>query len=135
MTKQEAIHNIITYAYAEAGSLPQKVAESFDVVVTAIRQQEKEEASRVIRRVDNLGRIVLPREVRNLLGISDGTPMEICVSNGRVILKRYCAEDVLSSMVGVLAESLEERSEDLEKGKAEDIRQHIREIQKLLKKN
>ena len=135
MTKQEAIHNIITYAYVEAETLPQKVAESFDVVVTAIRQQEKEEASRVIRRVDDLGRIVLPREVRNLLGISDGTPMEICVSNGRVILKRYCAEDVLSSMVGVLAESLEERSEDLEKGKAEDIRQHIREIQKLLKKN
>lgn len=69
--------NIKTYAYVEAETLPQKVAESFDVVVTAIRQQEKEEASRVIRRVDDLGRIVLPREVRNLLGISDGTPMEI----------------------------------------------------------
>ena len=107
MTKQEAIHNIITYAYVEAETLPQKVAESFDVVVTAIRQQEKEEASRVIRRVDDLGRIVLPREVRNLLGISEGTPMDIYMSNGRVILKRYCAEDALSRLVGIFAESLE----------------------------
>lgn len=135
MTKQEAIHNIITYAYAEAESLPQKVVESFDVAVTAIRQQEKEETSGVIRRVDELGRIVLPKEIRNVLGISDGTPMEICVSNGRVVLKRHYAEDALSSVVSILAESLEERSEDLEKGKAEDIRRHVREIQKLLKKN
>lgn len=100
-----------------------------------IFRQEKEETSGVIRRVDELGRIVLPKEIRNVLGISDGTPMEICVSNGRVVLKRHYAEDALSSVVSILAESLEERSEDLEKGKAEDIRRHVREIQKLLKKN
>ena len=135
MTKQEAIHNIVAYAYAEAETLPQKVAESFDVVATAIRQKEKEEMSGVVRRVDEMGRIVLPKEIRNVLGISEGTPMDIYMSNGRVILKRYCAEDALSSLVGIFAESLEERSEDLEKGKAEDIKQHVREIQKLLKKN
>ena len=106
-----------------------------DIMIVCPYCEHENVASGVIRRVDDLGRIVLPREVRNLLGISDGTPMEICVSNGRVILKRYCAEDALSSMVRIFAESLEERSEDLEKGKAEDIKQHVREIQKLLKKN
>lgn len=100
-----------------------------------IFRQEKEETSGVIRRVDELGRIVLPKEIRNVLGISEGTPMDIYMSNGRVILKRYCAEDALSSLVGIFAELLEERSEDLEKGKVEDIRQHVRDIQKLLKKN
>ena len=42
-------------------------------------------ATGIIRRVDDLGRIVLPKEVRRKLGISEGTPMEIYVSADSVI--------------------------------------------------
>ena len=31
----------------------------------------------IVRRVDYLGRIVLPKEIRRKLGINEGTPMEI----------------------------------------------------------
>lgn len=45
----------------------------------------------IIRRVDNLGRIVLPITVRNTLKIEEGEPMELFYDEGEqmVILKKY----------------------------------------------
>ncbi len=43
----------------------------------------------VIRRIDELGRIVLPKEIRRHLGIREGENLEIFVENDRVILKKY----------------------------------------------
>lgn len=43
----------------------------------------------IVRRVDELGRIVLPKELRRTLGIQDGDPMEICVDGDSVVLKKY----------------------------------------------
>lgn len=44
-------------------------------------------ATGIVRRVDDLGRVVIPREVRRTLGISEGTPMEIyTIDNGVAFL-------------------------------------------------
>ena len=43
----------------------------------------------VIRRIDELGRIVLPKEIRRNLGIREGENLEIFVEDDRVILKKY----------------------------------------------
>lgn len=86
----------------------------------------------IIRRVDDLGRIVLPKEVRRKLGISEGTPMEIYVSADSVTLKKYYPENELSSMAANLQEAVEDMCVDLGPEKTGDIRRHIREIQKLL---
>lgn len=44
----------------------------------------------IIRRIDNLGRIVIPKEIRNTLKIRDGESLEIYVSNGEeIVLKKY----------------------------------------------
>lgn len=44
----------------------------------------------IIRKVDNLGRIVVPRELREAYVIKEGTPMEMFTNdNGDLILKRY----------------------------------------------
>lgn len=56
-------------------------------------------ATGIIRRVDDLGRIVLPKGVRRKLGISEGTPMEIFVSAEGIMLKKYYPENELSDMV------------------------------------
>lgn len=52
-------------------------------------------ATGIIRRVDDLGRIVLPKGVRRKLGISEGTPMEIFTSEEGVVLKKYHHENEL----------------------------------------
>lgn len=65
----------------------------------------------VVRRVDDLGRIVIPKEIRRTLRIRDGEELEIFVDNDVVVLKKFSkvAEldivskkivDVVSSLVG-----------------------------------
>ena len=49
----------------------------------------------IIRKVDELGRIVLPMELRNKLGISEKDSLEIYVSGSSIILKKYNLNCVL----------------------------------------
>ncbi|MDO8159661.1 AbrB/MazE/SpoVT family DNA-binding domain-containing protein [Bacillus toyonensis] len=42
----------------------------------------------IVRRIDDLGRVVVPKELRNTLGLSEGTPLEIHVDGGNVVLKK-----------------------------------------------
>ena len=46
-------------------------------------------ATGIVRRVDDLGRIVIPKNVRTEQGITEGTPMEIFTEDGAVIFKKY----------------------------------------------
>lgn len=43
----------------------------------------------IVRKVDHLGRIVLPKELRDTHGLPEGTPLEVFVDNGRIILQKY----------------------------------------------
>lgn len=43
----------------------------------------------IIRRVDVLGRVVIPKELRKMLKINEGDPIEIYVERDEVILKKY----------------------------------------------
>jgi transcriptional pleiotropic regulator of transition state genes len=43
----------------------------------------------IVRKVDELGRIVLPIELRRTLGISEKDSLEIFVDNAQIILKKY----------------------------------------------
>ena len=87
----------------------------------------------IIRRVDDLERVVIPKEVRRKVGISEGTPMEIFVSAEGIMLKKYHTENELLNMTENLKEALEDMCVDLGPEKTGNIRSHIREIQILLK--
>ena len=43
----------------------------------------------IVRRVDVLGRVVVPKEIRKILKISEGDPLEIFTEKDLVILKKY----------------------------------------------
>lgn len=43
----------------------------------------------VTRKIDELGRIVIPKEIRKNLGIRDGEALEIFISEDSIILKKY----------------------------------------------
>ena len=43
----------------------------------------------IVRRVDVLGRIVIPKELRRMLKINEGDPMEIFVEREEIVLKKY----------------------------------------------
>jgi len=47
-------------------------------------------ATGIVRRIDDLGRVVIPKEIRRTLRIKEGTPLEIFTDKeGEVILKKY----------------------------------------------
>ena len=50
-------------------------------------------ATGVTRRVDELGRIVLPKELRRTLGIVEKDPIEIFVEDEKIILQKYKSND------------------------------------------
>lgn len=44
----------------------------------------------IVRRIDDLGRIVIPKEIRRQLRLHEGDPLEICISdNNEIILSKY----------------------------------------------
>lgn len=45
----------------------------------------------IVRRVDELGRIVIPKEIREKIGITEGSPMEYLLSEDGIILRVYKA--------------------------------------------
>ncbi len=68
-------------------------------------------ATGIVRRIDDLGRIVIPKEIRRTLRIREGDPLEIFTAReGEVILKKYSPLNDLSEFateyVAALHESL-----------------------------
>jgi len=43
----------------------------------------------IVRNVDELGRIVIPKEMRDVLDVATGDPMEIFSDEGTIFLRRY----------------------------------------------
>lgn len=52
-------------------------------------------ATGIIRRVDDLGRIVIPKEIRETLRIEDGEPMELFIEDNGVFFRKYSVKDCM----------------------------------------
>lgn len=64
----------------------------------------------VVRRVDDLGRIVIPKEIRRTLRIRDGESLEIFVDNETIALKKYSSmndlNDIANDLVNTINQTL-----------------------------
>jgi AbrB family transcriptional regulator (stage V sporulation protein T) len=66
-------------------------------------------ATGIVRRIDDLGRVVIPKEIRRTLKIREGDPLEIFVDrDGEVILKKYSPIGELGDFAQEYADSLYE---------------------------
>lgn len=64
-------------------------------------------ATGIVRRIDDLGRVVIPKEIRRTLRIREGDPLEIFVDrDGEVILKKYSPIGELGDFAQEIAEAL-----------------------------
>lgn len=50
----------------------------------------------IVRKLDELGRITLPIELRRTLGVGERDPLEIFVDEDRIILQKYEPTDIFS---------------------------------------
>ena len=64
-------------------------------------------ATGIVRRIDDLGRVVVPKEIRRTLRIREGDPLEIYTDReGEIILKKYSPIGELGTLAKLYAESL-----------------------------
>ena len=73
-------------------------------------------ATGILRRVDDLGRIVIPREIRRSLGIAEGDPLEIFVdpANDMVCFQKYERDSIKNILIKAVQEV--EKCEGIEVG-------------------
>ena len=62
-------------------------------------------ATGIVRRIDDLGRVVIPKEIRRTMRIREGDPLEIYTnSEGEVIFKKYSAISEMGENAGHVAD-------------------------------
>lgn len=85
-------------------------------------------ATGIVRRIDDLGCVVIPREIRKSCGIKDGDPLEIFVDyDGSVLFKKY------NIPIESEIDSLRERIEYVTGHYHPKIHQKLNEVKALLK--
>nr|AGF93492.1 transcriptional regulator, AbrB family [uncultured organism] len=68
-------------------------------------------ATGIVRRIDDLGRVVIPKEIRRTMRIREGEPLEIFVDReGEVILKKYSPIGELSEFAQEYADALSDET-------------------------
>ncbi|MCL1912573.1 MAG: AbrB/MazE/SpoVT family DNA-binding domain-containing protein [Eubacteriaceae bacterium] len=68
-------------------------------------------ATGIVRRIDDLGRVVIPKEIRRTMRLREGEPLEIFIEKGEVILRKYSPVADLSEYASNFAESFYQSSE------------------------
>lgn len=64
-------------------------------------------ATGIVRRIDDLGRVVIPKEIRRTLRLREGTPLEIFTDReGEIILKKYSPMVELTAFASQYAEAM-----------------------------
>ncbi len=58
----------------------------------------------IVREIDRLGRVVIPIEFRNSLGLDNESPVEITAANDRIIIKKLREKCILCGSEGNLVE-------------------------------
>jgi AbrB family transcriptional regulator, transcriptional pleiotropic regulator of transition state genes len=69
----------------------------------------------IVRKVDELGRIVLPIELRRVLGIDKKDPVEVFIDGDKVILKKFVLSHKVESAVNYLEAQLNDATSEEDK--------------------
>ena len=89
-------------------------------------------ATGIVRRIDDLGRVVIPKDIRRVIGIREGEPLEIFIEGeDTVCFRKY--KNNLSDAVEHLRNRIENCCDDLTYGTLMRIDALLEEVQELVK--
>jgi AbrB family transcriptional regulator (stage V sporulation protein T) len=82
-----------------------------DFIAMNYKEEPILKATGIVRRIDDLGRVVIPKEIRRTLRIREGDPLEIFTDReGEIILKKYSPIGELGTFAKEYAETLSQTS-------------------------
>ena len=87
----------------------------------------------VLRRTDDLGRIVIPKEIRHRLHIREGDALEINLCENGIYIEKYQTQNG-ESLLNELLSKLEDKMQDAALDDPEQV-EKIKELKELLSKN
>ena len=92
-------------------------------------------ATGIVRRIDDLGRVVIPKEVRLNMGIKEGDPLEIYTTDnpGEIVFKKYDTTAPIRTIVNQLSDITADS--DYFRDLDEDTAIALRALTKILKNN
>ena len=93
-------------------------------------------ATGIVRRIDDLGRVAIPREIRRSCGIREGDPLEIYMDSvdGMPVVCFCKYETSLVTSLTCMADRIDDEMFDSATDKQrKDVRDHFNEIAKILK--
>jgi len=79
----------------------------------------------IVRRIDDLGRVVIPKEIRRTMKIREGDPLIISTTENGVLFEKY---DVNADITDSLKQVIDNYEDDLTKDEIETIRKVIKSI-------
>lgn len=83
----------------------------------------------IIRRIDDLGRVVIPKEIRRTLHVQEGDPMEIFVQDGGVFFKKY---DTTATFIEYVDRMLHELDYEYDLCSKDKVLSLVKEIKNVL---
>lgn len=90
-------------------------------------------ATGMVRKLDKLGRIVVPMELRRNLGISMGDPVEFYVDGQTIIVKKYDATGSVEELVDRLEQEIRMKSHLLTTKQVSALYEKIQELKAIVK--
>ena len=88
----------------------------------------------IVRKIDHLGRIVIPVEIRRVLNIAEDDPVEIGLDGDTVTVRKYTANADIESVLG-MAESYIRDDDSITDAVGELMLAKVAEIKVILKEN
>ena len=89
-------------------------------------------ATGIVRRVDDLGRVVIPKEIRRTMRVREGDPLEIFMcEDGGVVFRKY--QQTVVAEVETMKEYVDDQLSYDEDEKRAEVRKHFNAILALLK--
>ena len=92
----------------------------------------KQQSTKIVRKIDSLGRVVIPKEYRNWLQIKDGDPLEIIGVKDGVLIKKHNSIKAISEVLDNTEHFI---CQENDLGNKDEIADKFREIKALLKAN
>ena len=83
----------------------------------------------IIRHIDDLGRVVVPREIRRTLNLQEGDPLELFVADEMLCLQKYYVEANYRARITNLIAGI---AEDCHMENSAEIREKLNEVLELL---
>jgi transcriptional pleiotropic regulator of transition state genes len=86
----------------------------------------------IVRRIDEMGRVVLPKEIRRTLTINESDSLEIYVEGNEIILNKYSTEESIINTLENLDEILQEHECKLGILKTQELKKLIKDMKEIL---